>query len=477
MKKLISLTLLTLVTYQNFSQVRQDIIIEGKSEYHIVKDPLVLQKLEDWQDLKFGLFMHWGTYSQWGIVESWSLSSEKHDFIIANRPESLHPDYEQYKKDYKNLQRTFNPVAFNPENWVEAAKDAGMKYVVFTTKHHDGFCMFDTKTTDYKITSLKCPFHVNQNSDVTKAIFNTFQKENFMIGAYFSKPDWNSEYYWWPYFATPDRNANYDPLNYPERWQKFKEFTYNQIEELMTDYGKVDILWLDGGQVRPSRNNQDINMPGIAEMARKNQPGLIVVDRLHTGPFENYLTPEQHIPENALPFPWESCITMGTSWSYKFNDDFKTSRELVHILVDIVAKGGNFLLNVGPGPHGDFDPVVYERLKEIGSWMKVNGEAIYSTRAVKPFKYENICLTRAKNTNTVYAIYLENEQQKGLPSEMEIKGISGDKKTKISMLGKNVNLKWRNTDLGIIVGIPENVRKLLPCEYAWTVKISDAVIQ
>lgn len=441
-----------------------------------IEDPLLAEKLEKWQDLKFGLFMHWGAYSQWGIVESWSLCNEDREWIKANRPEYLHPDYCQYKKDYEDLHKTFNPVGFDPVKWVKAAKDAGMKYVIFTTKHHDGFCMFDTKQTDYKITSEKCPFHVNPKANVTKVIFDTFREEGFMTGAYFSKPDWHSEYFWWPYRATPDRNANYDPEEYPERWQKFKNFTYNQIEELMTGYGTVDILWLDGGWVNPSENNQDIDIPHIAHMTRENQPGIIIVDRGQEGPYTNYLTPEQHIPEVAILSPWESCITMGSSWSFKPDDDYKSVRELIHMLVDIVAKGGNLLLNIGPGPDGDFDQVAYERLKNIGLWMEVNDEAIYKTKPVQPYKYENVCFTRKKDTKMVYAVYLEKEDNGGVPSKIEIKGIKAAKNAKLSLLGSRGSLKWKNTDSGIEIYMPDKIRSNLPCDHAWTIKISEADI-
>jgi len=219
---------------------------ENKAQYIPVKDPLVKKNLNQWQNLKFGLMMHWGPYSQWGVVESWSICSEAEGWI--ERPSD---NYEEYKKKYRELNKTFNPIQFNPEKWAIAAKKAGMKYVVSTTKHHDGFCMFDTKLTDYKITGKECPFHKNPQTDVTKETFEAFRKKGFKIGAYFSKPDWNCEDYWWPYYATPDRHVNYDPAKHPEKWCKFKAFTYGQIEELMTWYGKVDILWLDGAWVRP----------------------------------------------------------------------------------------------------------------------------------------------------------------------------------------------------------------------------------
>ena len=252
-------------------------------------DPMVLQKLDWWQDQKFGLMMHWGTYSQWGVVESWSICSEDQPWCSRNGA-----DYTQYKKDYEALANTFNPQQFNPQPWVDAAKYAGMKYLVFTTKHHDGFCMFDTKQTDYRITGPQVPFHNDPRANVTKVLFNAFRDQGFGIGAYFSKPDWHSPDFWAPEWATPDRCTNYDTNKHPDRWQKFKDYTYNQIEELMSDYGKVDILWLDGGWVRPDSTiteevrswgyripdyPQDIDMPRIASMARSHQPGLLVADQ------------------------------------------------------------------------------------------------------------------------------------------------------------------------------------------------------
>src|ERR1700754_838835 len=311
MKKHFTLLLLSFCSLVSMAQKHN-----VSKDYIPPADPLVEKKLTEWQDLKFGLFMHWGTYSQWGVVESWSICPEDEGWTQRKGPYGA--TYNGYKAAYENLQTTFNPVKFNPEKWVKAAKDAGMKYVIFTTKHHDGFCMFDTKETDYKITSAKTPFSSNPRSNVTKEIFSAFRKENFMIGAYFSKPDWHTQNYWWNYFPPKDRNVNYDPKKYPERWQKFKDFTYNQIGELMTDYGKVDILWLDGGWVRPKSSidttvdwqrtinyDQDIDMAKIAKMGRANQPGLIVVDRTVTGQYENYTTPEQTVPDKPLDHPWE----------------------------------------------------------------------------------------------------------------------------------------------------------------------------
>ncbi len=433
---------------------------QGTKEHPLPKDPAVVQKLHEWQDLKFGLLMHWGPYSQWGVVESWSICPEDEGWTQRTGPHSA--SYNDYKKAYENLQTTFNPTHFAPEKWAEAAKQAGMKYVVFTTKHHDGFAMFDTKQSDYKITDPKTPFATNKRANVTKEIFESFRKENFMVGAYFSKPDWHTPNYWWPYFPPKDRHVNYDPTKYPERWQQFKDYTYNQIEELMTGYGKVDILWLDGGWVRPNdhddslkgwqgtvRHNEDVDMPRIAAMARKHQPGLIVVDRAVPGEYENYTTPEQEVPEKPLNYLWETCMTMGNSWSYVPGDKYKSTNQIVQLLVKVVSRGGNLLLNIGPGPDGDFDPIAYERLKGIGEWMKVNGEGIYSTRSVAPYSSGNIFYTRSTKNNNLYAFVLSDSETVKFPATIDIPLVDVKAIASVHIAGCKGKVQWKNTDKGI----------------------------
>ncbi len=445
-------------------------------------DPLVQQNLAEWQDLKFGLFMHWGTYSQWGIVESWSLCPEDEGWT-QRRGEHAH-DYFEYAKAYENLQNTFNPTAFNPEKWAEAAKGAGMKYVVFTTKHHDGFAMFDTKQSDYKITDPKTPFANNPRANVTKEIFQAFRNDGFKIGAYFSKPDWHSDHYWWPYFPPKDRNVNYDPVKYPERWKNFKQFTYNQIEELMSGYGKVDILWLDGGWVRPLSSvdttvdwqrtikvEQDIDMPRIAAMARKYQPGLLVVDRTVPGEFENYVTPEQTVPTEPLDIPWESCMTMGNSWSYVPDDTYKSARQIIHTLVKIVSRGGNYLLNIGPGPDGDWDPEAYNRLHEVGAWMAVNGAGIYATRAAPPYSQDNSYYTQHKDGNTSYAFLLSENDQVQLPPTIRLMRPAGKPITQVEILGIG-KLKFKTEGDNLEITIPRSKRNHPVLHYAATIKMS-----
>ena len=433
-------------------------------------DPVILAKLEQWKDLKFGLLMHWGTYSQWGIVESWSLCSEDEDWCRRKIK-----NYADYCRDYTRLITTFNPVEFDPGKWAEAARYAGMKYVIFTTKHHDGFCMFDTKLTDYRITSDNCPFHSNPRANVTKEIFNAFRAQGFWTGAYFSKPDWHCNDYWAEEWATPNRNVNYSIKKYPQRWQKYCDFTFNQIHELVSEYGKVDILWLDGGWVDP-KNNQDINMPKIADMARSFQHDLLIVDRTVTGKYENYRTPEQEIPDKLLEYPWETCMTMASSWSYVPGDIYKPANKIIHMLVDIVCKGGNYLLNIGPSPEGVWADSAYARLREIGDWMKVNGEAIYRSRPVAPYKSGNICFTSGPD-GALYAIYLAGQDELVMPAAIIVNGLDVPAGARVTMLGSKIRLNWKEEQgTGFRISIPASLQKNPPCRHAWTFRITKNVV-
>ena len=429
----------------------------------VQRDPLVLAKLEKFQDWKFGLMMHWGIYSQWGCIESWPLV----EVDRWARPDDLRPwvernkDFARFSADYRALNATFNPRRFDPRDWAAAAKDAGMKYVVFTTKHHDGFCMFDTKQTDYRTTHASCPFHADPRADVAKAVFDAFRKEGFGIGAYYSKSDWHHPGYWAPGWPHPDRNVNYDIKKHPQRWKTFVDFTHAIVEELMSGYGPIDILWLDGGQVRPPE--QDIDMPRLAAMARRRQPGLIVVDRTVGGLYEDYRTPEQEVPGKALPYVWESCLTMGDQWSYKPGDKYKSTRTLIHLLVDIVSKGGNLLLNVGPDADGQFPPVAQQRLREIGRWMRVNSEAIYGTRSIAPYKEGRVCWTR--KGHTTYLIVLAENGETAPPARVKAPSLKQAKQ--VRMLGAAEAIAWSTTD-GLTIEIPESVRRSPPCDHAWT---------
>ncbi|MBL7773547.1 MAG: alpha-L-fucosidase [Chitinophagaceae bacterium] len=457
-------------------------------EYFPDSSSIIKQKLEDWQDLKFGLLMHWGPYSQWGIVESWSICPEDLSWAAYGRKKGISEKYDDYVKAYEQLQLSFNPIKFNPELWANAASDAGMKYVVFTTKHHDGFCMYDSKYTNYKITDIATPFHGNHRSDITKEIFKAFRKKKFWTGAYFSKPDWHSDNYWWKFFPPSDRNCNYAITKYPERWKKFVDYTHHQILELVQDYGKLDILWLDGGWVRKTdsseivkylsetyegsrwaRNpqNQDIQMDTLVKHVRAIQQDILVVDRAVTGPYQNYLTPEQHIPEEGLPYPWETCMTMATSWSYVPNDVYKSSDDLIEKLVDIVSKGGNLLLNIGPSPEGTWDSVAYKRLQDIGRWMKRNGEAIYATRKFNYFMEDSsIHFTQSKDHKQVYILFSNEPTQPLTLSKLPYK-----KGMKATWLHSGDAIELSNETGNTRINC--NPKKKINGEYVWVLKISN----
>lgn len=458
------IALLGLFIFSHFHSSAQGNIHQASTEYQYPTDPLVKEKLETWRDQKFGMIIHWGLYAVPGIIESWELCSE--DWISRDSTQT----YDDYKKWYWGLNKKFNPTNFNPDQWASTAKDAGMKYVVFTTKHHDGFSMFDTKYSDFKISNG--PFAQHPKADVAKYVFEAFRKQNFMIGAYFSKPDWHSEYFWWNRYATPDRNVNYDIRKNPWRWNKFKEFSYNQIQELMTGYGKMDILWLDGGWVRPLDTvtdevrawgaaipafSQEIDIPKIASMARKAQPGLLVVDRTVHGEYENYRTPEQSIPVNKSDTPWESCITLGGAWGYVPNDNFKSATKVIHSLIEVVAKGGSLLLGVGPQADGTLNDTQVSRLKEIGTWLNANGEAIYNTRTTDVYRDGETFFTKGKD-NAIYALVRLPENQP-IATTITWTGNVPAKGAKVHLLSEKTTVKWKAEGDKVTVTLPTNFLK------------------
>lgn len=433
---------------------------ERSDGYVAPDDPAVIEKLDRWKDLKFGVIFHWGLYSVPGIMESWTLCGEDVDWI--NRPESM--TYEEYKQWYWGHKETFNPTAFDPASWAEIMKDAGMKYMVFTTKHHEGFCMFDTKETDFSI--MNGPFGKDPRANVAKHVFDAFRDKDFMIGAYFSKPDWHSDYYWWRRYPTRDRNVNYDTAQHPEQWKKFQDFTYNQIQELMTGYGDIDILWLDGGQVAP-KYNQDIRMDRIAAMARSHQPGLIVVDRTVKGEFENYQTPEGEVPDTQLDIPWETCMPMH-GWGWRAEGSYKSPQKVIATLIEVVAKGGNLLLGVGPTPTGIIDQDMKSRLKTIGQWLDKNGDGIYNTVTAGHYNDGNVWFTKSKTGNTMFAFYAVSDGETvpeviewsgNIPSDSKVRLLYNGQTLKCTVAGDKVSVRLpRNIDRNNSLGFSFNNR-------------------
>ena len=406
-------------------------------------DPQVLTKLKHWQDQKFGVLMHWGLYSVPGVVESWSICSE--DWIVRERK----PTYEEDKAWYWSQKDSLNPVNFDPSKWADVMKKAGMKYMIFTTKHHDGFCMFDTKYTDFSI--AHGPFGKDPRHNIAKEVFNAYRNKGFMIGCYFSKPDWHSKWFWNPYYATPNRRINYKKNQHPDWWQNYRKFTQNQLNELTTDYGNIDILWLDGGWI----TGDEIGLDTILVDARKRNPGMISVDRTIRGKNENYQTPEQGIPAKQLDIPWESCITLSHAWGWTPNAKFKSPNKVIGILSEIVAKGGCLALGVGPKADGTLQPEVVNTLLKIGSWLNKNGQAIYSTVNAAHYNDGKVWFTADKNGKTLYAIYALEDGEK---TPKTITWTENKPKGKLVLLQNGKSVKYTVKGNQVTVTLPSGLK-------------------
>ncbi len=406
-------------------------------------DPQVLTKLKHWQDQKFGVLMHWGLYSVPGIVESWSICSE--DWIVRERK----PTYEEDKAWYWSQKDSLNPVNFDPSKWADVMKKAGMKYMIFTTKHHDGFCMFDTKYTDFSI--AHGPFGKDPRHNIAKEVFNAYRNKGFMIGCYFSKPDWHCKWFWNPYYATPNRRINYKKQQHPDWWQNYRKFTQNQLNELTTDYGNIDILWLDGGWI----TGEEIGLDTILVDARKRNPGMISVDRTIRGKNENYQTPEQGIPAKQLDIPWESCITLSHAWGWTPNAKFKSPNKVIGILSEIVAKGGCLALGVGPKADGTLQPEVVKSLLQIGNWLNKNGQAIYSTVNAAHYNDGKVWFTADKNGKTLYAIYALEDGEK---TPKTITWTENKPKGKLILLQNGKSVKYTVKGNQVTVTLPSGLK-------------------
>lgn len=420
-----------------------------EEKYVYPSDPVIRERLEWFRDQKLALMMHFGPYSQMdGIDASWPLSEEDADERAGVTWES---DLDTFRRQYVDLNKSFYPVCVQPGEWATFAKKCGFRYLIFTTKHHDGFCMFDTQYTDYKITDPSCPFHTHKYADLTRAVFDAFRAEGLGIGAYFSKPDWHCPWYWARGEEKPwgsDRNPTYDPAKRPELWRKFVEFTHGQMTELVEKYGKIDILWLDGGQVK-ARNGQDIQLGQFVERARKIQPWLITADRTVGGEYENYITPEQSIPDHVIRVPWESCVTLGTRWSHRYYDTYKSTREVLKMLIEVVSHGGNLAINVGPQPNGELPVEAKKILRGMGEWLKTNGEAIYGTRA-DVGRLDNVMFTQKGSVRYALIPLKEGEM---LGEAVRIP--TGEKINAVRLLASGTVVDFVQDGEGITVFLPE----------------------
>lgn len=355
------------------------------------------ERMAWWVNDRFGMFIHWGLYAL----------PARHEWV-KNQERITDENYQKY---FDN----FNPDLYNPREWAKMAKAAGMKYAVITSKHHEGFCLFDSKFTDYK--SVKTPV----GKDLLKEWVEAFRAEGLKIGFYYSLIDWHH-----PDFTIDrvhpqrtDDKAKLAELNKGRDMNKYREYLHNQVRELLTNYGKVDMLWLDFSY--PGENgkgHQDWDSEKLIKMVRQLQPGILVNDRLDLKDYEDgwdFTTPEQYKvskwPEvNGKKVHWETCQTFSGSWGY-YRDEhtWKDTKQLLVLLIESVSKGGNLLLNVGPTARGMFDERAQSRLKSMGEWMNLNNRSVYGcTQAPEEFKApDNSLLTYNPKTNRLYIHLLD----------------------------------------------------------------------
>jgi len=329
-----------------------------------------------YRQAKFGMFIHWGPYSLASVEASWP--------IMVPKPGGI------TEAEYRALPKRFNPVKFDPQAFVDLARLAGQKYMVFTTKHHDGFCMFDSAYTDYKITNT--PY----GKDIVAQLAKACDQDGMPLGLYYSPPDMHH-----PDFRDTSKPAseNWNGEPWRPEWPIYLQYMQLQLTELLTRYGPVAIIWFDG-----LHHQEKYDGARVLEMIHRLQPATLVNDRI--GVDGDYETPEQFIPtaiptkgivltgvdprvseklRNTVPRPedfrlWETCMTINNTWAYNKNDhDYKSAQMLIRSLVEVASRGGNFLLNVGPQPDGQIQPEFQERLRAIGQWLTLNGDSIYGT--------------------------------------------------------------------------------------------------
>lgn len=344
--------------------------------------PPFSERLQWWQHDRFGLFIHWGLYAL----------PARHEWMM--RYERLTP------ADYRKYFERFEPDRFDPREWARMVKAAGMKYAVLTAKHHEGFCLWDSRHTDYKVTNTPC------GRDLLQEWLDAFRAEGIRVGLYYSLLDWHHPHY--PIDRNHPQSAasdeEYAALNATRDLAIYQTYLKDQVRELLTAYGRIELLWLDYSfpSGKHGKGRADWDSEGLLAMVRELQPWIIVNDRLDlmdTDAGGDFTTPEQYRvskwPErNGRRLPWETCQTFSESWGY-FRDEacWKDLRQLLVLLIDTVAKGGNLLLNVGPTARGEFDPRARERLADIGAWLHSHGRAVYGcTQAPADFVTPEHCL-------------------------------------------------------------------------------------
>lgn len=369
-------------------------------------------KMEWWKNAKFGMFIHWGLYSQAGGI--WKGKTEYAEWIM-NEAKIPRAEYTEMAKD-------FNPVKFNAEEWVKLAKAAGQKYIVITSKHHEGFAMFHSAASKYNIYDAT-PFKRDVIDEMAKAC----RKYGMKFGLYYSQAqDW--------YHVGGGMYCDeWDETHKGDMNKYIDEIAIPQVKEILSKYGDIAVLWWD----TPAKMTKE--MAEKLHAITEQYPNLITNNRLGGGIGGDLETPEQHIPATGYPGRnWEVCMTMNDHWGYNaYDENWKTTKDLLRKLVDIVSKGGNFLLNVGPNRYGIIPVVCQKELKDMGEWLAMNGEAIYGTQA-SPFPYLPFGRATRKGNN-LYLHILDWSRTIAVPAELKIKKayLLADRQTPVEHFTKN----------------------------------------
>ncbi len=402
-------------------------------------DPHAAARMQRFNDYKFGMFIHWGPYSLASVEASWPILEPKAGGIS--------------EADYRALPKRFNPTKFDPRALVQLAKAAGQRYMVFTTKHHDGFCMFDSAYTKYKISNT--PY----KKDIVAMLAEAAKAEDMPLGFYYSPPDMNHAA-----FRDTTKLSSQTWAGDPTRaeWPLYLSYMELQLRELLTKYGDSYVIWFDG-----LGHQEKYDGARFHKLIHDLQPMTLVNDRI--GLTGDFVTPEQRLP-NGIPTkgakvsdvnpndqglakaapsaelfqPWETCMTINETWAYNKNDrNFKSTTVLVRALIDAASKGGNFLLNVGPTPEGTIQPEFEERLRQIGGWLKVNGDAIYGT-TFGPLQD----LTFGRSTAKAGVVYLHVFD---MPKEtLAVKGLHAKS---VTLLNGNKPLQFKKSADGIDIQV------------------------
>ena len=437
------------------------------SDYHHAPE----QSVEDFKDLKYGIRIHWGIYSILHGRESWIID-EKRDSPL------------EFQGLYHELYKGWYPYAFNADKWTEMMTNNGFKFFVFTTKHHDGFSMYDTKTVIDKRFSYfgenagkiePCSLHYSImetpfKRDITGELIRSARSKGIKIGLYYSHPDWydaNFRFDQW----NPLRDSLYTPERYPEDWEKFKTRHSEQIRELLTNYGKIDMISFDMWLPEFAWGH----MQEVAKVARSLQPNCMLRWR-GIGNYGDYHTPENYIPgdESQGTMAWQVIHTLSTRHNFAWEPDEQYIRGgdwIVSKLIDIVSKGGNLMIGVGPDLTGSWHPKVLESLKYAGKWLDVNGEAIYATRPCDITNEGEVYYTRNKENTITYALI------DGWPGvSLFVDHIQPERESEVFLLGYNQPLKWHYEKNGISIKLPNILQEAQnrPCEQAYVFKIIGA---